>query len=172
MSNQVTGSSATSHFQSCNSYVHSQSNCKPGVKQSLRPNLWSNSIHYIIFSPQILLTAHTHMLYAERLILVSEWYQDSVANHIGSSHFSSLSSLSCLAQQILSALSYLEEMGITHRALAPAQVLVTPDVRFIVEWGSDVYIGMCLFFHACLHAHTCTQCTPCTHACVHSYTHT
>ena len=68
------------------------------------------------------------ILFSERMIVVTEWYDDCLENHIKSSTFSSLSSLSRLAQQILSALSYLEERGITHRALAADNVLVTPEV--------------------------------------------
>lgn len=65
---------------------------------------------------------------AERLIVVSEWQEDCVGNQIKSSKYAAPSSLSRLTQQILSALSYLEEKGITHRTLTPNNILITPEV--------------------------------------------
>ncbi len=59
---------------------------------------------------------------------MSEWYNDCLENHIKSSKFSSISSLALIAKQVLSALSVLEEKGITHRALASHNILVTPEV--------------------------------------------
>lgn len=75
-----------------------------------------------------------HVRFAERIVVVSEWYNDSLENHIKSSQFSSTSSLARLARQILSALSFLNENGITHRALASENVLLTPEVLCVCMW--------------------------------------
>ena len=69
---------------------------------------------------------------SERIVTVSEWYQDNLQNYYSQSPstFSDPQALSRLAQQLLSALSYLQERGITHRGLAPENILVTPEVSF------------------------------------------
>ena len=67
-------------------------------------------------------------MHAERVILVTEWYEDCLENHVKASRFSGPQALSRLARQLLSALAYLEDRGITHRALAPSNVLLTPEV--------------------------------------------
>ena len=58
---------------------------------------------------------------------MSEWYNDSLENHIKSSQFST-SSLAGISQQILSALSFLHKNGIVHRSLGSENVLLTPKV--------------------------------------------
>lgn len=65
------------------------------------------------------------------MIMVFEWYDDCLENHIKSGQFSEPRPLATLARQILSALSHLNDIGITHRALAPNNVLVTPKVGVV-----------------------------------------
>ena len=60
--------------------------------------------------------------------VVSEWYDDCLENYAKTGEFSQLHRLATLAQQILSALSYLNELGITHRALSPDNILLSPEV--------------------------------------------
>ena len=63
------------------------------------------------------------------MIVVSEWYDDNLENHIRSGEFSKPRPLSKLANQMLEGLVYLTDHGMTHRALSPDNVLVTPQVR-------------------------------------------
>lgn len=64
----------------------------------------------------------------ERVVVVSEWHEDCLENYVMSAKYSTSSSLSRLAQQLLSALAYLEENGIVSRTLAPSNILITPEV--------------------------------------------
>ncbi len=68
----------------------------------------------------------------ERIAVVSEWYDDCLESYIRSTRYSSASSLSQLAKQMVSALSYLEEQGITHRGLSLDNILLNPKVRVLL----------------------------------------
>ena len=62
------------------------------------------------------------------MILVSEWYDDNLENHIRSGDFAKPHPLSKLANQILEGLVYLTEHNMTHRALSPDNILLTHQV--------------------------------------------
>ncbi len=62
---------------------------------------------------------------SERVLLVMEWWEDCVENHVKSGRFSDPSHLSKLANQILRALSYLSDIRLVHRDLSPAHLLLT-----------------------------------------------
>ncbi|KAL5477249.1 hypothetical protein EMCRGX_G024018 [Ephydatia muelleri] len=66
-----------------------------------------------------------HRLRNERLLVVSEYYNDSLEEHIKTGRFSN--KLGNVASDILHALAYLNERGLTHRFLCPPNVLVTPE---------------------------------------------
>ena len=87
---------------------------------------------------------------------MSEWYNDSLEKHIKSNMFSSTSSLAQLARQILSALSFLNENGITHRALASDNVLLTPEVSVMCVVIYILDLGLIF---------TCRHCGKCEIVC-------
>ena len=62
------------------------------------------------------------------MILVSEWYDDNLENHIRSGDFAKPHPLSKLANQILEGLVYLAEYNMIHRALSPDNILLTQQV--------------------------------------------
>jgi TBC domain-containing protein kinase-like protein len=63
----------------------------------------------------------------ERLLVVSEWYEDCAEKHIESKQLSNVDSLRKLAWQVLEALSYLNHHDIIHHSLAPDTILLTPQ---------------------------------------------
>ena len=66
--------------------------------------------------------------FTERMIVVSEWYDDNLENHIKSGEFIKPRPLSRLASQILEGLVYLSDRNMTHRSLSPDNVLLTSEV--------------------------------------------
>ncbi len=61
----------------------------------------------------------------ECVLLVTEWWDDGVENHVKSCRYSDPAHLSKLANQILCALSYLTDIRFVHRDLSPAHLLLT-----------------------------------------------
>lgn len=87
-----------------------------------------SSVRKYLAKKRFLSPIHDCLFFLERVILVSEWYEDCLEQYLKSDKFGSITSLACLARQLLSALVYLEGEGITHRALEPRNILVTPEV--------------------------------------------
>lgn len=73
-------------------------------------------------------TQLNHWLVTERMIVVSEWYDDNLENHIKSGEFVKPRPLAKLANQVLEALMYLSNHDIVHRGLSPDNILLTPQV--------------------------------------------
>lgn len=73
-------------------------------------------------------TQLNHWLVTERMIVVSEWYDDNLENHIKSGEFVKPRPLAKLANQVLEALTYLSNHDIVHRGLSPDNILLTPQV--------------------------------------------
>ena len=70
---------------------------------------------------------HTHT-HTERVLVVTEWCDDCIENHVRSGHYSNPVHLSKLTNQILSALEHLDNLGLVHRDLSPSNILLTPQV--------------------------------------------
>ncbi|XP_064391569.1 TBC domain-containing protein kinase-like protein isoform X2 [Halichondria panicea] len=63
----------------------------------------------------------------ERVLLVTEWCDDCLENHVKSGRYSDPAHLSRLTNQILQALSYLNDIRLVHRDLSPSRILLTPE---------------------------------------------
>ena len=94
----------------------------------------------------LVVNAHrTLCLHTERLIVVSEWHEDCLENHVKSGRYGSSQAISRLARQLLLALDHLHSQGITHRGISPGNVLLTVEV--------GVALTACLS-HTHTHTHT------------------